>query len=373
MGGKDLFNALQKSILGKDIRVQTQSPVKRLITDEDGRVIGVEARPMRGLAKAFHALASAFEYRTRYITLAMPPFSHVSGSLYKLAESFGRTQYIKAKKGVVLSSGGFILNREMVREADPRFLVGTPLGCHGDNGSGINMGREIGGDVDKMSRISAWRFINPPLSFTRGILVNRQGERLCNEMLYGARTGDFMCTAENNTEAFLIIDNKIWRDSHRDSLPDRSAWFQWAPTLMNLYGNCRRAKTIEALGMKIGVNATQLPKTLEAYNKLAANGGENCPHGKPPQAFQVLKPPFIAVNCSLGSKIFACATLTMGGLVVNEETGEVKRGDGSEIKGLYAAGRTAVGVCTNGYASGLAISDCVFSGRRASQHAMSGN
>jgi len=55
---------------------------------------------------------------------------------------------------------------------------------------------------------------------------------------------------------------------------------------------------------------------------------------------------------------------------VNEDTGEVVREDGSVIRGLYAVGRTAVGVSSNGYMSGLAIADCVFTGRRASRHAV---
>jgi 3-oxo-5alpha-steroid 4-dehydrogenase len=38
--------------------------------------------------------------------------------------------------------------------------------------------------------------------------------------------------------------------------------------------------------------------------------------------------------------------------------------DGSGISGLYAAGRSAVGVCSNVYMSGLAYADCIFSGRR---------
>ncbi|MFD4183567.1 FAD-binding protein, partial [Rhodococcus sp. NPDC058514] len=43
--------------------------------------------------------------------------------------------------------------------------------------------------------------------------------------------------------------------------------------------------------------------------------------------------------------------------------------DGVAIEGLYAAGRTAVGICSNSYVSGLSLADCVFSGRRAAAHA----
>jgi 3-oxo-5alpha-steroid 4-dehydrogenase len=62
--------------------------------------------------------------------------------------------------------------------------------------------------------------------------------------------------------------------------------------------------------------------------------------------------------------------MTLGGLVVNEQTGQVKRADGTSIDGLYAAGRNAVGLCSNVYfASGSSIADCVFAGRRAGGHA----
>ena len=57
--------------------------------------------------------------------------------------------------------------------------------------------------------------------------------------------------------------------------------------------------------------------------------------------------------------------LTLGGLVVAPETGAVLRADGRPVPGLYAAGRSAVGLCSRSYVSGLSIADCVFSGRRA--------
>jgi 3-oxo-5alpha-steroid 4-dehydrogenase len=54
---------------------------------------------------------------------------------------------------------------------------------------------------------------------------------------------------------------------------------------------------------------------------------------------------------------------------VDGDTGLVLDGSGTPITGLYAAGRTAVGICSNSYVSGLALADCVFSGRRAGEHA----
>jgi 3-oxo-5alpha-steroid 4-dehydrogenase len=59
----------------------------------------------------------------------------------------------------------------------------------------------------------------------------------------------------------------------------------------------------------------------------------------------------------------------MGGLTLDEATGQVKDLQGGAIKGLYAAGRTAVGIPSYLYMSGLSIADCVFSGLRAADHA----
>lgn len=53
---------------------------------------------------------------------------------------------------------------------------------------------------------------------------------------------------------------------------------------------------------------------------------------------------------------------------MNEETGQVVTASGESIEGLYAAGRSAVGICSNSYISGLSLADAMFSGRRAARH-----
>ena len=66
----------------------------------------------------------------------------------------------------------------------------------------------------------------------------------------------------------------------------------------------------------------------------------------------------------MASRSFPALALTQGGLAVDEESGQVLREDGQPIAGLYAAGRTAVGLL-NAQISGLNLADAVFSGRRA--------
>jgi 3-oxo-5alpha-steroid 4-dehydrogenase len=57
--------------------------------------------------------------------------------------------------------------------------------------------------------------------------------------------------------------------------------------------------------------------------------------------------------------------LTLGGVRVAEDPGAVITADGTPIPGLYSAGRTAIGIASRSYVSGLSIADCVFAGRRA--------
>jgi 3-oxo-5alpha-steroid 4-dehydrogenase len=217
-----------------------------------------------------------------------------------------------------------------------------------------------------MSRVSAWRFINPPLAWTKGIIVNGDGKRYVNETLYGAAIGEAM-VEDNEGKAYLIIDKKLFKKSRNQVLWGRAQWFQAAPALLNLYFGSKKAGSIEELADEIGVPPSNLRETYESYREQVKAGAED-PYLKDEKYYYELdNPPFYAIDCSIDSKHFPCPTLTLGGLVIDEETGGVKDEEGEVISGLYAAGRTAVGICTRQYVSGLSIADCVYSGRRAAR------
>ncbi|MEG1735756.1 MAG: FAD-binding protein, partial [Comamonas sp.] len=76
-----------------------------------------------------------------------------------------------------------------------------------------------------------------------------------------------------------------------------------------------------------------------------------------------------AIDISINQKMFPLAVLSLGGLQVNEDDGGVLDGAGQNIPGLFAAGRTAIGIASSRYVSGLSLADCVFSGRRAGRAA----
>jgi 3-oxo-5alpha-steroid 4-dehydrogenase len=269
---------------------------------------------------------------------------------------------------VIRSAGGFAFNPGRVGETAPIYLRCLPLGTVGDDGAGICLGESVGGATGRMDRFTMWRFYVPPEALMRGVLVNRQGKRICAEDLYGATQGGHI--VEEGGDAFLVFDSKTYKKA-TSTLRKESAFFQMLSMLMMLVAGRKKAPTLRALAAKIGVSAEGLEATMGAYNA-AAGKGEPDPLGKAVKYVAPQDtPPFYAVDCSLDSRNgVPGVVMSLGGLVVDEETGEVQRADGSStISGLYAAGRTAVGICSEQYVSGLSIADCVFSGRRAGRHA----
>lgn len=369
ISGKALFSPLKNIIMERDIKIRNRSKATRLITDENGRVVGLELSSIAhsGIKERYHVFLSYLAHKMRYLIFFYPSIAGYFKKSFENLEKNGSVIHLRARKGIIISGGGFVFNRDMIKEYAPAYLCSMPLGTLGDDGSGIRLGMDVGGAIAEMDRISAWRFFNPPEAFLKGILVDRRGKRICNEMYYGAQIAELM-VEKHHDEGFLIIGSDIWKKAHRDILPDKAKLFQTQWALVNLYFNNKKARSIKELSKKCGIDETGLRDTLQHYNDIASNGKED-PMGKISEFMQKITPPYYAIDCSLGAFLFNCPTITLGGLVVDEETGEVKREDGSAIKGLYAAGRSAVGVTSRGYVSGLSIADAVFSGRRAGRHA----
>lgn len=355
------------------VRFEAFNETRQLILDREGRVLGVRALELPAGADR-DAFNSHME-RGRRLQMLWPPilpgarlFAKLAARSFKRAariEATGRVQrFIRARRGVCLAAGGFVFNRRMLRHYAPKYLVGYPLGTRGDDGSGIRLGQTAGGAVGRMNRVTAWRFINPPNAWAKGIVVNQHGERFCNEMVYGATLGIEIGERQNG-KAWLVLDRKLVRAAWKDIAPSKTLPFQRDLARLNMLLGRKRARTLAQLAAKIGVDPERLASTVREYAS-AARGESVDPHGKAQADCATLDTgPFMAIDVGLGAKLFPCPTLTLGGLVVNERTGCVKRADGADIEGLYAAGRSAVGVSSNLYVSGLSIADGIFSGRRA--------
>jgi 3-oxo-5alpha-steroid 4-dehydrogenase len=367
--GKMLYGPLAKSAEAKGVRLLGQTRADRLII-EDGRVIGVEALTLRdapaGVRRRHAALGSISAKPGVY---APQLRSIIDAQISKIEKKYAKKIRIKARGGVILSAGGFVSNREMMRTHAPAYKGGIPLGTSGDDGKGINLGIEAGGATDKLGNVSAWRFIVPPSAFLGSILVGASGARIVDESRYGAALGQAMVEKSGGI-GWLLADSDLVRDA-KAQIPDQSMWFQRVQTT-GMMRTAVHGNTISEVARKAGIDAAGLHETIDAHNTAAASGQPD-PMGKPSDFVRpILTAPFTMYDVSIKPNMMnPCPMLTLGGLVVDESTGAVKNEAGQSILGLYAAGRTAVGICSNSYVSGLSLADCVFSGRRAGLHAAS--
>ncbi len=371
VSGAAIFEPLRASAKKIGIDIQTQSKVVALLTNTAGDVIGLKTIRLNTgvIARLLHKLFAFLHLLTRYPGLYWPPLFQVFAMLTEwLERGMGTANYIRANKGVVLATGGFYANQKMVQQYAPQFVGGSPLGTLADDGTGIKMAMNLGAKTALMDSVSAWRFINPPLSFVKGILVGPSGKRICNEMLYGAQVGEQMMK-HHDGKAYVILDEATYKASYNDLSLKKGLWFHVVLGLMFMWFGCKKAQSIRGLATKLGIAPQALHDTFEEYNRQTVADAPD-PLGKPKAYMPALgEGPYYAVNASYDYFFVSCPSLTLGGLQVNEESGLVVNQEGKEIKGLYAAGRTAVGIPSRGYVSGLSIADCIFSGRRAARHA----
>ena len=367
--GFELFRRLRQATLRAGVIPRLGMAVERLVVNRAGEVLGVEGLQLEAGTKEArrHARLSALLIWLSSIGPSVTPL--LLPRLEKWERARSRPRLIRARRGVILATGGFVRNHGMMGQYLPKYLDGMALGGPGCDGSGIRLGESAGGATGLMNRASAWRFINPPPAFTRGIIVDTDGERFCNEGAYGAQIGYFMCE-ERNGKAWIILDQALFDQARSQCGPGKSWYFQWVSALLTMYFKRKKGETIEDLAQACGMSAEKLRSSIETYSDAAAGRIED-PFRKAEELLADLsRGPYYALDISLDSRVLPCAVITFGGLTVDEKTGQVVRDDGSGIPGLYAVGRTAVGIPSNHYVSGLAIADCVFSGRRAARSAL---
>jgi 3-oxo-5alpha-steroid 4-dehydrogenase len=183
-------------------------------------------------------------------------------------------------------------------------------------------------------------------------------------MLYGASIGMPM-VEEHGGIGWIILDDDQRKKAMAQAKDKSTLAFQKVPALIAMWLGSKKADTLEALAQKCGIDATRFVQEVGAYNALA-EAGQTDPFGKAAEDLvPIRKAPFHAINMSIDAKFAFLPVLSLGGLKVDEASGAVLSRDGAPIAGLFAAGRNAVGVCSNIYVSGLSVADCVFSGRRA--------
>ena len=309
--GPHLMKVLKEATSNKNIEMRTSNKVTDLLSATDGSVTGVKVE-------------------------------NANGSMYTL----------KAK-AVIIATGGFGANLDMVTSLQPSLEGFATLNHPGATGDAFGWVTAIGGATIQMSNIQ----IHPTAEATnhiliteavRGngaILVNHEGKRFCNEM----DTRDVVSAAileQTQGEAFLIFDQDI-----RKSL-----------AAIETYANqhlLSEGVTVTELADAVGIPADALTETLSRYNvQQKAGVDEDFGRSATEMTASLETAPYYAV----------CVTPaihhTMGGLSVNTDT-QVLRADGTPISGLYAAGEVTGGLHGANRLGGNGVADIVVNGRLA--------
>ena len=306
-------------------------------------------------------------------------------------------EYEVSAKAVVVSTGGFGSNPDMVREFTP-YELGQNIvqGAKMTDGDGLKMMWEVGAkqDKDRMMMDAHVGMIDPALFGGAGpsndfdafkqpnLLVNKAGKRIANEevMNNGAYAINVV-RQQDEIGAYMILTDEIVKLYMEDGYPYvlplkppfQSAHADW-PTRFE--ERCQEVDgksvdvfvgdSLEEAAVKAGINVDALVKTVENYNA-ACDAGEDKELFKNPKYMNAIR----------GKKFYigrfrASAFCSLGGVVINGKS-EVKDDNNCVIPGLYAAGNDANSICLDTYSfftSGLTSSFALNMGRIAGENAV---
>ena len=262
----------------------------------------------------------------------------------------GNTVVVNAKS-VILATGGFGANLDMVTQYKPELAGFMTTNAAGAQGQGIEMATAIGAGTVDMDQIQIHPTVeaNTAALITEGlrgdgaILVNANGERFIDEV----GTRDVVSAAEiaqPGSYSWLIVDQ---------AMADASSVIQ---------GYIKKGYTVtgatyEELGKAMGVDAAAFAETMEKWNGYVE--AKNDPDfGRTSFANPLNTAPYYAI------KVTAGVHHTMGGLKINPNT-EVLNENGEVIPGLFAAGEVTGGVHGANRLGGNAVADFTVFGRIA--------
>jgi 3-oxo-5alpha-steroid 4-dehydrogenase len=364
--GHDFMAALTDSAKRKGVAFEPLSRVHSLVVT-DGAVTGVRYRAVSiddPIVARHRRLTAVAGKLVNWVPRVGKRFARQAEALWQAAAAEAEQQ----AGAVILAAGGFVFNREMKAKYAGGFADIVPLGTVGDDGTGIRLGVSAGGSTDHLERMTAWRFLSPPSALLEGVTIGPAGDRIANEDLYGATHSQVMVD-KHSGRGYLVVDSVIWKKA-RGQIRHQTQAFQRIQAAYLFTAGHKKAGTMGELAALIGVPEDSLAATVAAYNDGIATEAGDPAHKAPELCTPIQVGPFYAIDISIrNSPAFPAPGLTLGGLRVDEATGQVLTADDAHVPGLYAAGRTAVGLCSNSYVSGLSLADGVFSGRRAGANA----
>jgi 3-oxo-5alpha-steroid 4-dehydrogenase len=302
---------------------------------------------MRALLAAVEGSSARVSTDSRCVSLVHERDGMIGGAVVM---HFGEERAIRARGGVVLSTGGFIQNDAMLEAYVPRARrCRFRVGAEGDDGSGIRLGMAAGAATRHLDKASISLPATQPWGLKRGILVDASGQRFVNEDAYYGRLGE-LALFQRGGRAWLIVDDAVFE---QPEYPRRVA---------------AAAETPLELAQELCLPPGSLEATLALYNRHAERGEDPVFHKAAEYLTPLVKPPFGAFDCTTEGSLYAAFTL--GGLHTDLD-GRVLDPEGRPIPGLFAAGRSSAGLSAGGYSSGLSLGDGTFFGRRAGRAAAS--
>jgi len=266
-----------------------------------------------------------------------------------LARVDGQIQAIQATSGVVLASGGWAYNDDLVRQhVAPIEGVAWRLGTDNDDGWGLRVCQGVGGEIESMGTAEVALPITPPRRMVRGVLVNGHGKRFINEDTYFGHVGQSALMTHGGV-AYFVMDEPRY-EVNRTGM--RATWV---------------CSTWEELESEIGLPAGSLVTTMSSYNEAAARGEDPEFEKHPDFVVPLTEGPFGAIDLRLGQTIYA--GFPLGGVLV-DDNGRVLRSDGAPVDGLFAIGRVASSLAKERYCSGISLGEGTYFGRRAATAAV---
>ena len=268
----------------------------------------------------------------------------------KATGASGETVTVNAK-AVILASGGFGANLDMVVKYKPELKGFMTTNAPGIQGQGIEMAQAIGAATVDMDQIQIHPTVeaNTAALITEGlrgdgaVLINEEGQRFIDEV----GTRDVVSAAEiaqTGSYSWLVVDQ---------AMADASSVIQGYIKK----GYTVTGSTYEELGKAMGVDAAAFAETMEKWNGYVE--AKNDPDfGRTSFANPLNTAPYYAV------KVTAGVHHTMGGLKINANT-EVLNEKGEVIPGLFAAGEVTGGVHGANRLGGNAVADFTVFGRIA--------
>ena len=272
----------------------------------------------------------------------------------KATGASGETVTVNAK-AVVLTTGGFGANLDMVVKYKPELKGFMTTNAAGIQGQGIEMAQAIGAATVDMDQIQIHPTVeaNTAALITEGlrgdgaVLINAEGKRFIDEV----GTRDVVSAAEiaqTGSYSWLVVDQ---------AMVDASSVIQGYIKK----GYTVTGETYEELGKAMGVDEAAFAETMNTWNGYV--DAKNDPDfGRTSFANKLDTAPYYAI------KVTAGVHHTMGGLTINTNT-EVLKEDGSVIPGLFAAGEVTGGVHGANRLGGNAVADFTVFGRIAGKAA----